>query len=266
NNNNNRVNNKKNGGKKGRGNSNGQQNGGSPKNRGQGTPSKNNRFAWLSVPPKPGDPDVKVFGDKAYKWCAKCDRGKGRWSPSHETSTHNSHQHPLPSPGANLAFPNLTTNLAFNGDDSENPANTHGAWNVSIASYVPYLIALDAWIAQHLVAVLFGLFAAVTLWMPLAQIFAALQTTGLIVVTWSIANAAIPGTFMLWAFVVALTLTLIQRVPPRSWSQPYATSLLDAISPPTIPLDLPPTQQSSRIRAPCIFDPYQMATSHAYLD
>ena len=46
-----------------------------------------NRKEWIT-PPAEGDPEVKMIGKKEVRWCAKCRYGKGIWTTSHDTATH----------------------------------------------------------------------------------------------------------------------------------------------------------------------------------
>ena len=41
---------------------------------------------WL--PPKDGEPKTKTMFNKTWHWCAKCNKGKGRWNRSHLTEAH----------------------------------------------------------------------------------------------------------------------------------------------------------------------------------
>ena len=55
------------------------------------------------MPPKAGAPHTKTdSGGKVWKWCGKCNDGKGRWSASHTTAEHGKPASPLPAhPSAN---------------------------------------------------------------------------------------------------------------------------------------------------------------------
>ena len=43
---------------------------------------------WKYVAPTSGSPDVVTKEGKTWKWCAKCNRGKGRWTTTHTTADH----------------------------------------------------------------------------------------------------------------------------------------------------------------------------------
>lgn len=43
---------------------------------------------WKYIGPKPGEPSTKSVDGKSFHWCGKCNDGKGRWTPSHNTAQH----------------------------------------------------------------------------------------------------------------------------------------------------------------------------------
>jgi len=46
-----------------------------------------NRKEW-TTPPAEGGSEVKMIGKKEVRWCAKCRYGKGMWTTTHDTATH----------------------------------------------------------------------------------------------------------------------------------------------------------------------------------
>ena len=47
------------------------------------------KTSWKRIPPKAGAPHTKTdSGGKVWKWCGKCNDGKGRWTASHTTAEH----------------------------------------------------------------------------------------------------------------------------------------------------------------------------------
>lgn len=50
-----------------------------------GTP---NPISWKSIPPAAGTSETVTRNDRTFYWCAKCNRGAGRWNASHKTTDH----------------------------------------------------------------------------------------------------------------------------------------------------------------------------------
>ena len=54
--------------------------------KGKNPPKSDGKGKWAA--PKDGEPTEKKIDDVLYKWCAKCRRGKGRWTKDHTTAEH----------------------------------------------------------------------------------------------------------------------------------------------------------------------------------
>ena len=79
-------------------------------------PKKHN---WREVAPKPGDPTVKVVGDKTFNFCNKCRKGLGLWTSTHLGSTHGKPPNAVvpaspaaPTPAPAIEAPVISANLA----------------------------------------------------------------------------------------------------------------------------------------------------------
>jgi Zinc knuckle len=46
------------------------------------------KVGWREKPPAEGEPKTKVHKGPTFYFCGKCNRGRGRWTPSHDESKH----------------------------------------------------------------------------------------------------------------------------------------------------------------------------------
>jgi len=142
---------------------------------------------WKYNAPAPGEPSKRVVDGQTWEWCGKCNRGKGRWTSSHNTSTHSNRKTDTTT--------TASTNLAI--FDTVGPA----AW-LAVAQPNPLMTVFAELFKEHLGPMIPGFLLC------LAMVhFQLLSDFALSVLTWTL--TALNWTQLHWPMLQYLGMPLL---------------------------------------------------------